>query len=465
MPEVSSHALKTTDGSSELGKAASGRRRGRRRGVEIRPGSVKQARLEAGLSLGQVAREDISRTAIYFVETGKAKPSMETLLLIADRTGRPLDFFLGQGAAMTPTARIAEMERLLASGDNDGAAAAGDELLGSHLDRESKARVELVTAMAYLRLAQPVTGRRLALAARSYFEQSGDVIMTAESLGTEAQAAYLMQDASSLPLAEAALAAVRSLKPVPQATEARLLMVLAGVHLLRRDWHAAIDLYKEAIALGDVVRDLHQLSLMYSGLSGAYNEVGQFSEATRYAQKALTIHETLRDRLSLARSLNNLGYMLVHLREFVSARVHLDRSLGIYVEEGVETGRSYTILSLCELEFEQGDFDQAEVQAREAVALTSKLGESALEAEGRIWLGRIAAMRGLHEVADAEFDSAFTAVQPLGRGARLTEVHEAYAEVLEARGDLAGANRHLKEAIAAFRPGAPGALESRIAIA
>src|SRR5258708_8768672 len=69
-------------------------RRGRGRGVEVKPGTVKQARMEAGLSLGQVARGDISRTAIYFVETGKAKPSIETLKLIAERTGRPLDYFL-----------------------------------------------------------------------------------------------------------------------------------------------------------------------------------------------------------------------------------------------------------------------------------------------------------------------------------------------------------------------------------
>src|SRR2546426_1024241 len=74
-------------------------RRGRRHGVEIRPGSVKQARMEAGMSLGQVANGVVSRTAIYFVETGKAKPSIETLRLIAEGTGRPLDFFLGHEAS------------------------------------------------------------------------------------------------------------------------------------------------------------------------------------------------------------------------------------------------------------------------------------------------------------------------------------------------------------------------------
>src|SRR3979411_920568 len=98
-------------------------RRGRRRGVEIKPGTVKQARLEAGLSLGQVARGDISRTAIYFVETGKAKPSMETLQLIAERTGRPLDSFLTRKSAQEPrsTAGTLEIERLIVTGDAAGA--------------------------------------------------------------------------------------------------------------------------------------------------------------------------------------------------------------------------------------------------------------------------------------------------------------------------------------------------------
>src|SRR3989442_10128515 len=77
-------------------------RRGRRHGIEIRPGSVKQARAEARLSLAQVANGAITRTAIYFVETGQAKPSLETLKLISERTRRPLDFFLARPSTMDP---------------------------------------------------------------------------------------------------------------------------------------------------------------------------------------------------------------------------------------------------------------------------------------------------------------------------------------------------------------------------
>src|SRR5690348_18141389 len=112
MSRVRASAMSDPGGSSEHGSAPSSRRRGRRRGVEIRPGSVKQARLEAGLSLGQVAQQDISRTAIYFVETGKAKPSIETLRLIASRTNKPLDYFLGETSAVDGELAVAEVERL-----------------------------------------------------------------------------------------------------------------------------------------------------------------------------------------------------------------------------------------------------------------------------------------------------------------------------------------------------------------
>src|SRR6266404_9664167 len=108
-------------------------RRGRRHGIEIKAGSVKQARKEAGLSLGQVANGAVSRTAIYFVETGKAKPSMETLKLIAERTGRPLDYFLARPSTIEPrsSAPTLEVELLLATNDPQAALDSGRALLAT----------------------------------------------------------------------------------------------------------------------------------------------------------------------------------------------------------------------------------------------------------------------------------------------------------------------------------------------
>ena len=456
MPEVELQPDLTArlDSSTEREKAASGRRRGRRRGVEIRPGSVKQARLEAGLSLGQVARGDISRTAIYFVETGKAKPSRETLELIAERTGRPVDFFLAGGFEGHAAIRIAEVERLLVTGDNAGAVAAGEAALSHRPDPETEARLKLLASMAYLRLAQPVVGRRFAAEARAYFERSGDLEMVAECLGNEASGAYLMEDPSALAIAQGALATVRSLKPVPRLTEARLLGVLGHTHIVNREWHAAIECYAQAIDAADVVQDLHKLSLMYSGLSLAHEELGQLDQAGRFAQKALAIHQTLSDRLSLARSENNLALLLLHSGDVAGAQTHVDRSMKLFEEMEVETGRAHVLLTVAEIALARRDADTAERYGLEAMAMAQRLGEGAAVTEAHYWLAQVALARGDAEAVDAEFAAALSDLHATGRE-RLARYRARYAEILERRGDLAAANRQLRLALSAL--GAPSA--------
>ena len=78
---------------------ASSKYRGRLKGIRIRKNSVRQARLEARLSLAQVADGKISRTAVYYIEIGRSQPSLETLQLIARQTHKPIEFFLGKSGA------------------------------------------------------------------------------------------------------------------------------------------------------------------------------------------------------------------------------------------------------------------------------------------------------------------------------------------------------------------------------
>src|SRR5438094_6409883 len=70
------------------------RRGPRGSGQNVDPLRVRQARLEAGLSLAQVAGDDVSRTFIHFVEQGRSRPSIVVLGLIARRTGKPMSYFL-----------------------------------------------------------------------------------------------------------------------------------------------------------------------------------------------------------------------------------------------------------------------------------------------------------------------------------------------------------------------------------
>src|ERR1700674_1817006 len=448
MSEVYAHPS-AGDGPREIRKASSGRR-GRRRGVEIKPGTVKQARSDAGLSLAQVAGTELSRTAIYFVETGKAKPSMETLKLIASRTGRPLDYFLsGQTTRESrSTAGTEEIERLIVTGDPAGALANAEPLLGAEQDPEIAARIKFLMSTALLRLAQPVQARRLGASARAYFESAGDMLMTAECLGTEASAAHLMHDPGALALAEGALATVRALNPSAPVTEARLLAILGTVHIGNRNWQSAIDAYELAVAAGDVVQDLRRLSLTYTNLSGAYLELGRFNDAARYAHRAIAIHETLSDRVSLARSENDLGMLLLRRGDIADAQGHIERALSLFEESGVEAQRANLLMSMCELHWLRNDLEAAESWGRQALDAAARADEPINVAESHVWLGRIAEASGEGRRADIEFSSAFELLQHPSSSQRWSQAHALYGDILESRGDLRGAVRHLKQALA-----------------
>jgi tetratricopeptide (TPR) repeat protein/DNA-binding XRE family transcriptional regulator len=453
MSEV--HAHPAADGPREIGKATSGRR-GRRKGVEIKAGTARQARLEAGLSLGQVAGTEISRTAIYFVETGKAKPSMETLKLIASRTGRPLDFFLTRPSTMEArsTAGTLEIERLIVTGEHAEALGLAEAHLAVERDPEIAARIKFLMATAHLRLAQPVPARRLASSARAYFEVAGDMLMIAECLGTEASAAYLAQDPGALALAEGALATCRALKASVPTTEARLLAILGNVHSTNKNWQAAIDAYELAIAAGDVIQDLRRLSLIYSDLSVAHQELGRFNEAARYAHRAIGIHETLSDRLSLARSENNLGMLLLRRGDLADAQAHFERALSLFEDAGVEPQRANMLMSMCELNFLRGDLEAAERWAGQALEFATRASEQVNTGGAHVWLGRIAEAGGDQGQADAEFSAAFEFFTDPTSSQRLSEAHAVYAEILERRGDLSAAVQHLKWALTMQHSGA-----------
>lgn len=63
-------------------------------GIPVDPARVREARLQAGLSLGQVAGQDVSRTHIHLIEHGKTRPSQAVLELIASRTRKPTSYFI-----------------------------------------------------------------------------------------------------------------------------------------------------------------------------------------------------------------------------------------------------------------------------------------------------------------------------------------------------------------------------------
>ena len=424
-------------------------------GVNLRPGAVKQARQEAGLSLAQVGKGHVTAPAIYLVETGRTRPSLPTLEHIAHRTGKPVEFFLAEpaGASDESQTRLIELEALYAEGRYEDAVRLGESMLELGSSAYRLGRIRFYLAMAYLQLGRPERGGEVLAEAKSHFEAINDPVMLVECMGAEASIAYLKQRPNAIELAEKALAACRNLLPIPQPLEARMLFTVASTSLMAGAWERAITFYEEAIESAGALLDLRREAKMYHGLSWAYQELGQLDTAARYATRSVALLEVLRDRVSLARSENNLGLILMARGDLAAARQHLDRSVELCDETDLKVGRSAILTSLCELCLQEGNIDQATAFAQEALELAESLNEGLFVAEAHMWKGRIADGLGDPVTVDQEFELAIDGLEAAGMRERLLQCHGIYAEILERRGELAKAYGHMKKALQESRPG------------
>ena len=429
-------------------------RRRRLPGVTLRPGSVKQARTESGLSLAQLGKGQVTAPAIYLIETGRTRPSLPTLEHIARRTGKPVEFFLAEpsGTADDSQARLLELEAMVEDGRNEEAIQLGQSLLERAPSAFRLGRIRYFLGQAYAASGRPELAEPLFNEARAHFEAINDGVMLAASIGALAALALRRRPAEAASLAETALAVARGLSPVPMLTEAHLLGVLADAYAASKSWDRAIAAYEEAIRLGASVLDLRRAARTYRAMGLAYHDAGEVEKATRFAMRSVALLEVMRDREALARFENNLGVALIARGDLAGARPHLDRALEICDEAGLEAGRSGVLLSLCELAMKEGDVDRAASLAGQALELADRMEEAGSAAEAHVWLGRVADARGDAEGADREFDRAIADFAALGLRERLLHTHGAYAEILERRGDLNKAYVHMKEALQASRP-------------
>lgn len=429
-------------------------------GLTLRPGRAARARKEAGLSLRALAGEQISANALHLVERGDSRPTLSTLRLIAERTGRPIEYFLAPGQHATLSL---ELQREQKMGLEEVEVALAQERfedvlrlvaeLGDHISSSrDRARAQFFAGQAYVRQARPEPARPLLKAARSYFEAQGDSLMVVECLDWYAAILHVEEDPEALMVGRKALQLALELNPTPKRTLVRIWGRIGAINVSQHRWKAAIEAYDNAVQAGGELLDLSRMAKMYNDLSIAYRSMNRIEEARRSALRAVEIHELLNDRLSIARAETNLALVLLREGRPVEAEHRLVRAIGIFRETKQEHGRSIIHLALSEVALTQGRLDEARSQAREAVPLAQSLNERASLADAHELLGRISAARKDWSDCDREFASAITILEELGVPERLARIHALYANLLERRGKSAKARVHWRHAVEAEHP-------------
>jgi tetratricopeptide (TPR) repeat protein len=428
-------------------------------GVELRPGAVKQARKEVGLSLAQVAGNQISKAAIHLIEMGKSRPSMRTLELIAASTQKPLSFFLA-GAPPTPgigvgglaNLQLRNLERLAIASEFGELRDACRTLVEQPLDPRSEAYSRYYLGRAQVGLLEAAEAAENLVRARALFQKLGDGWMAVECLDWHAWALHINAQPEALPLAMQALNECRGLAPVPILTEAQILTHVAVVHDARNEPDVAIEYYSAALVASKDLLDPSRLGDFYWELGAVYQKLGDLDGGSSYANKALASYRTRLERDSVASAERLLGSVLLRHGQVSDAEEHLGRSLAIFEELKDDRGRSRALHDLADLHIATGEFADAQRFADLALTLSKSLGEDVATAAAHQLRGRIADSEGQPERSDREFETAIEILETAGAFEQLADCYAQYASILEARGSTGEAIAYWKKVVAVGRP-------------
>jgi tetratricopeptide (TPR) repeat protein len=424
--------------------------RGRHSGVEVVPGAVRQARLDAGLSLAQVATPEYTRAALSLVELGKMRPSPRLLRQIARRTGRPISYFLPD-AEVKPELRVAidHLHQLVARAEFAGAIEQGEQQLQGDLPRSAEAEIRFLVGRAHVRCLDGRSAYTHLVRARELYELGTDRVQQADVVLQMASALYLLDDPRPLSTAYQALDLCERLQPIQPELTVRSLMMIGATYFRLQDWNRAMTCYLRALdAMGSSI-GIRDLAMLHDQLSQTYQRVGRFAQAVEHAQQALRLYGSGVDPTDLFRAHHNLGETLLRQGELSAARPHLEKALALCDERGLQhQARGYALLSLAELHIEGDELDEAEQQLNQVRQLVEGLGERGHLATAWRLHGRLYMRLGEHERADEAFARAVELLRDLQLPADLLDAQTEYAAALAAQSRFAEASEVSQAALA-----------------
>ena len=417
--------------------------------MTIDPDLVRQARLKAGLSLAQVAGSDLTRQAVHLIETGKVRPSMRSLQIIARRLGvSALSLQVpGDAGAEMPHRRAAELERLCERQRYHEVVELATHLLAHDTSTYLTAFAHLYVGRGLAHLGQPDEALPHLRRARQLFDAEDDPWSAAEAREWEAAALYLKEDPRSVSVGEDALERYRALEPRRPEVEARMVEHLATFLVQRSDYVRAEQCYQQALKVAGPVLDLVRLGRVYHGLGRCCYSLGNTRRGIDLVSRAVALYAVENDlrpapaRVDLPRVENDLGMMLLATGQLERAEEFFESADRHLLEAGAERMRSYVLLSLADVRQGQDRLEEAVDLIEQALELAERFGEQAALAAANRQLGQVHALRHEHDLADERFQLALTILDEAGMTGRRDECLAAYQRVLDARADAAPLER------------------------
>ncbi len=419
---------------------------------------IRKRRKELGLTQSQLGGGKLSKGFISLVETGRTRPSIETLLLLAGRLQKPVGYFLEED---TPLSRKALGIMLASSwvglkrGEFTQAAETFEQARGL-----ARKHDEAVEAECCIGLGSALAGLRQLDLARQNVQRGKKLAEATRNPQLLVRVNHVLglieyYERNFPGARQHFLEGYRLLREVGHSD-----LSLAGDFLLKigntfeeiGDYDEATRWYQEALSALEPTEDLHRIGMAHVQLGVAYRESGHHDIALAQLNRAEHIFELLNSLRLLAQARNSIGITLLEQGKTDEALIQLRSSLHIKEMVGDDPGRARTLTEIARALISKGAFEDAEQTLAKAESITKKVRDTTEGA--RITLVRARLYRELGRLTGAVkyYKEAINSFDTLGMRIYLATACNELGDVLIRQKRRSEAAPYLARALRSLKP-------------
>jgi tetratricopeptide (TPR) repeat protein len=419
---------------------------------------IRSRRKELGLTQSQLGGKELTKGFISLIERGRTKPSIETLMLLADRLQRPVGYFLEEDTKLSMQAlriMLTSAWVALKRGEFTQAAETFEQARGiaqHHGDSlEAECFIGLGSALAGLRqfdLARQNVqrGKELAQAAGNiqHFVRINHVLGLIEFYERNFPAArqyslegYRLLEETGFP--DLSLAG-------------SLLMNIGNTYEEVGNHEEATVWYQKALSALEPTEDLDRIGMAHVRLGVAYREAGHHDMALAQLARAEHIFELLNSLRLLAQARNSIGITLLEQGKTDEALEQLRSSLHLKETFGDDPGRARSLTEIARALIVKGALKDAEQALATAESLAKKLRDTTELARIALVRARLCRESGRLSEAVKYYKEAIEAFDALGMHFDLATAGNELGNVLIRQKRASEAAPYLARALRSLKP-------------
>jgi tetratricopeptide (TPR) repeat protein len=235
--------------------------------------------------------------------------------------------------------------------------------------------------------------------------------------------------------------------PADSPSRAPWIHQLGIIDQARGDYDEAARQYQVALSINERLGDQASTASSHHQLGILAQLRGDYDEAARQYQAALSIKERLGDQASTASTYHQLGILAQLRGDYDEATRQYQPSLSINERLGDQARTASTYHQLGRLAQLRGDYDEATRQYQRCLDIEERLGDQAGMARAYHNLGILAQLRGDYDEATRQYQRSLDINERLGNQAGMTTTYHQLGMLAQDRGDYDEATRQYQRSL------------------